>query len=300
MKVTFNPNAAAHNPNARPPQTQTTPTTTAPAGSGGGVEITLSPAAKQALKAGASDYAGTSPAHMARQYIAQSLDIAQSLAGASAGGADGPDLSGPFGQIVKTFAPGHNKGTAGTGDVVPEDGGDTAGVTDPADGTDGTGGVTDPADGGDGTTVVDGTDGTDGTGTTDGGDTTVVDGTDAPGGTGVVDGSEGSDGGDSTLVAGDPEGTVGAGDPPLVVHQPDETEVLGESAPAEGEVTEPESGIADSGDAVASTRDDAPVDEGTLVDSGEPVAVVDTGVVDGGDLTDELLDLLDEGSEETV
>ncbi|MCH8154919.1 MAG: hypothetical protein IH786_06600 [Proteobacteria bacterium] len=238
MKVTFNPNAAAHNPNARPPQTQTTPTTTAPAGSGGGVEITLSPAAKQALKAGASEYTGNSPAHMARQYIAQSLDIAQSLAGASAEGADGPDLSGPFGQIVKTFAPGHNKGTADVGDAVPEDGGDTAGVTDPADGTD-----TPPADGSDGTTVVEGSDGTDGTGT-----------------------------------------------PPA-----DVTEVLGESAPAEGEVTEPESGIAGSGDAVASSGDDAPVDEGTTVDSGAPVTVVDTG-----DVTDELLDLLDEGAEEIV
>ena len=275
MKVTFNPNAAAHNPNARPPQTQTTPTTTAPAGSGGGVEITLSPAAQQALKAGASEYTGTSPAHMARQYIAQSLDIAQSLAGASTEGADGPDLSGPFGQIVKTFAPGHNKGTAGTGDVVPEDGGDTAGVTDPADGTDGTGGVTDPADGGDGTTVVDGTDATDGTG--------------------VVDGSEDSDGGESTVVAGDPDGTVGTDDPPLVVDEPDVTEILDESAPVEGEITEPESGIAGSGDAVASSGDDAPVDDGTPVDAGPPVAVVD-----GGDLTDELLDLLDEGSEETV
>ena len=275
MKVTFNPNAAAHNPNARPPQTQTTPTTTAPAGSGGGVEITLSPAAQQALKAGASEYTGTAPAHMARQYIAQSLDIAQSLAGASAEGADGPDLSGPFGQIVKTFAPGHNKGTAGTGDVVPEDGGDTAGVTDPADGTDGTGGVTDPADGGDGTSVVDGTDATDGTG--------------------VVDGSEDSDGGESTVVAGDPDGTVGTDDPPLVVDEPDVTEILDESAPVEGEITEPESGIAGYGDAVASSGDDAPVDDATPVDAGAPVAVVD-----GGDLTDELLDLLDEGSEETV
>ncbi len=276
MNVSFNPHAAAHNPNVRPPQTQTTPTATAPAGSGDGVEITLSPAAQQALKAGASEYTGNSPADMARQYIAQSLDIAQSLAGASAEGADGPDISGPFGQIVKTFAPGHNKGTAGTGDVVPEDGGDVAEVTDPADGT-----GTPPADGGDGTTVVEGSDGTDGTGATDG--------------TGVVEGSEGSDGGDSTVVAGDPDGTVGTDDPPLVVDEPDVTEILDEPAPVEGEVTEPESGIAGSGDAVASTGDDAPVDDGSPVDSGEPVAVVD-----GGDLIDELLDLLDEGSEEIV
>ncbi len=283
MKVTFNPNAAAHNPNARPPQTQTTPTTTAPEGSGDGVEITLSPAAKQALKAGASGYTGNSPAHQARQYIAQSP------AGASAEGTDGPDFSGPFGQIVKTFAPGHNKGTAGTGDAVPEDGGDVAEVTDPADGGDGTGGVTEPTDGGDGTTVVEGSDGTDGT-----------DGTDATDGTGVVEGSEGSDGGESTVVAGDPDGTVGTDDPPLVVDEPDVTEVLGESAPVEGEVTEPDSGIAGSGDAVASSGDDAPVDDGTPIDSGEPVTVVDTGVVDTGDVTDELLDQLDEGSEEIV
>jgi hypothetical protein len=264
MKIDFNPNAAAHAPNARGPQAQSTPTPPAPEGSDDGVEITLSPAAQQALKAGASEYTGTSPAHMARQYIAQSL------AGASSEGADGPDLSGPFGQIVKTFAPGHNKGTAGAGDTVPEDGGETAGVTE-------------PTDGGDGTTVVDGSEGTDGTGTADGGDTTVV------------EGSDGTDGGESTVVAEGPDGTVGTDDPPLVVDEPDVTEILDESAPAEGEVTEPESGIAGSGDAVASTGDDAPVDEGTPVDSGAPVAVVD-----GGDLTDELLDLLDEGAEEVV
>ncbi len=97
------------------------------------------------------------------------------------------------------------------------------------------------------------------------------------------------------MVAGDPDGTVGTDDPPLVVDEPDVTEILDESVPAEGEVTEPESGQAGSGDAVASTGDDAPVDDGSPVDSGEPVAVVD-----GGDLIDELLDLLDEGSEEIV
>ncbi len=291
MKVSFNPNAAAHNPNARPPQTQTTPTTTAPTGSGDGVEITLSPAAQQALKAGASEYTGNSPAHQARQYIAQSLDIAQSLAGASAEGADGPDLSGPFGQIVKTFA--HAKHTTGSGDTVPEDGGETPGVTAPTDGSDGTGEVADggdgtgtpPADGGDGTTVVEGSDASDGS-----------DGTDATDGAGVVEGSEGSDGSDSTVVAGDPDGIVGDTDPPPIVDEgPDITEVLEEPAPAEGEVTEPESGLAGSGDAVASSGDDAPVDDGTPVGSSEPVTVVD-----GGDLTDELLDLLDGGDEEIV
>ena len=252
MKVSFNPHAAAHNPNARPPQTQTTPTTTAPTGSGDGVEITLSPAAQQALKAGASEYTGNSPAHQARQYIAQNL------AGASAEGADGPDLSGPFGQIVKTFA--HAKHTTSSGDTVPEDGGETAGVTAPTDGSDGTGEVADggdgtgtpPADGGDGTTVVEGSDASDGS-----------DGTDATDGAGVVEGSEGSDGSDSTVVAGDPDGIVGTDDPPpIVVEEPDITEVL---------------------------------DDGTPLGSSEPVTVVD-----GGDHTDELLDLLDGGDEETV
>ncbi len=254
MKIGFNPNAAAHGPSARGPQTQTTtPPRETP---GDGVEITLSQAAKQALKAGASEDIGSTPAYQARQYIAQSL------AGASAEGANGPDLSGPFGQIVKTFAPGHNKGTAGTGDAVPEDGGDVAEVTDPADGT----------------TVVEGNDGGDGTDATDG--------------TGVV---EGSDGGESTVVAEGPDETAGAGDPALVADEPYVTEVPDQSAPAEGEVTEPDSGAAGSGDAVASSGDDAPVDEGTPVGSGEPVAVVDTG-----DVTDELLDLFDEGAEETV
>ena len=255
MEVTFNPKAAAHNPNARAPQTQSTPATTAPEGSDDSVAITLSPAAKQVLKAGASEYTGKSPAHMARQFIADSP------VGASAAGADGPDLSGPFGQIVKTFAPGHNKEPEIVEEpgAVPEDGGDTT-VVDGGDGT-GTTGTTEAGD----TTVVDGANGTVGTGTTEGGDTTVADGSDD---------------------------TVG---PILVVDEPDVTEVLDDSAPADGGVTEPESGIAGSGDAVASSGDDAPVDDGTSVDSGETVAVVDTG-----DLTDELLDLLDEGSEEVV
>ncbi len=260
MKIGFNPNVAAHGPSARGPQTQTTtPPRETP---GDGVEITLSQAAKQALKASTSEYTGNSPAHQARQALtAGEFVFAQ--------GGDGSHT--PFGQIVRTFAPGHNKGTAGTGDAVPEDGGDVAEVTDPADGTG---------------EVAEGAEGT-GTPPGDGGD-----GTDAADGTGVV---EGSDGGESTVVAEGPDETAGAGDPAPVVDQPDVTEILDESAPAEGEVTEPESGIAGSGDAVASSGDDAPVDEGTPVDSGEPVAVVD-----GGDLTDELLDLLDEGAEETV
>ncbi len=278
MKIIFNPNAAAHNPNARPAQTQTTPTTTVPEGSDDGVVISLSPAAKQALEAGAAEYTGNSPAQQARQAL---------TAGEFAFAEGGDDSHTPFGQLVKTFAPGHNKGTAGTGEAVPADGGETAGVTEPTDGTT-------IVEGSDGTTVVEGSDGTDGT-----------DGTDATDGTGVVEGSDGSDGGDSTVVAGDPDETVGTDDPLLVVDEPDVTEVLDESAPSDGEVTEPESGIAGSGDAVASNGDDAPVDDGTPVDSDEPVTVVDTGVVDTGvvdtgDVTDDLLDLLDEGSEEIV
>ena len=270
MKIDFNPNVAAHAPNARGPQAQSTPTPPAPEGSDDGVVISLSPAAKQALTAGGSEYTGNSPAHQARQYIANSL------ATTSAEGGEAPNFSGPFGQIVKTFAPGHNKEpeTVEEPDAVPEDGGEVGEVAEPSEGGD--------------TTVADGSDGTGDTGTTDGGDTTVT------------DGSDGTDGGESTVVAGDPDGTVGTDDPPLVVDEPDVTEVLGESAPAEGEVTEPESGIAGSGDAVASSGDDAPVDEGTTVDSGAPVTVVDTGVVDTGDVTDELLDLLDEGAEEIV
>jgi len=229
MRIDFNPHAAAQTPSARPPQAQNRSATTAPAGSDDGVAISLSPAAEQALKVGASEHSGNSPAQMARQYIAQGL------ASVSTESAGGPDLTGPFGQIVKTFAPGHNKGTADTGDAIPDDGGDTAGVTEP------------------------------------------------------------TDGGETTVVAGDPDGTVVTDAPPLVVDEPDVTEVLDAPAPAEGEVTEPESGMAGSGDAVASIGDDAPVDEGTPVDSVEPVAIVDAG-----DLTDELLDLLDDGSEETV
>ena len=268
MKIDFNPHAAAQAQNARGPQAQAMPP--APEGSDDGVTITLSQAAKQILKTGDANYDGKSPAHMARQVIANSL------ATAAAEDGEAPNFSGPFGQIVKTFAPGHNQEpeTVEEPDAVPEDGGEVGEVAEPNEGGD--------------TTVADGSDGTGDTGTTDGGDTTVT------------DGSDGTDGGESTVVAGDPDGTVGTDDPPLVVDEPDVTEVLGESAPAEGEVTEPESGIAGSGDAVASSGDDAPVDEGTTVDSGAPVTVVDTGVVDTGDVTDELLDLLDEGAEEIV
>ena len=230
MKIDFNPHAAAQAQNARGPQVQTTPP--APEASDDGVEITLSQAAKQILKTGDADYAGKSPAHMARQFIANSL------AAPTAEGEEAANFSGPFGQIVKTFAPGHNKEPEVTEEpgAVPEDGGETGE-----------------------------------TGTTDGGETTVAAAPEAGDGTGI-----------------------GETDPAVVVEEPDITEVLDESAPTDGETSQTESGMAGSGDAVASTGDGAASD-GTIGDAGAPVAVVDAG-----DVTDELLDLLDENSEEVV
>ncbi|MCH8188898.1 MAG: hypothetical protein IIB66_09420, partial [Proteobacteria bacterium] len=153
MKIGFNPQAAAQAQNTRGPQAQTTPP--APQGSDDGVTITLSQAAKQILKTGDADYDGKSPAHMARQVIASSL------ATAAAEDGEAPNFSGPFGQIVKTFAPGHNKESevVEEPDAVPEDGGETAPVDETADsGETGGTGTTD----GDGTTVADGSDGSGG------------------------------------------------------------------------------------------------------------------------------------------
>ncbi len=256
MKIDFNPHAAAQAQSARGPQAQTTPP--APEGSDDGVEITLSQAAKQILKTGDADYAGKSPAHMARQFIAEGL------AAPTAEGEEAPSFSGPFGQIVKTFAPGHNKEpeVAEEPGAVAEDGGEAAPVDETADS-----GETGTTDGGD-TAVVEGSDGSGETGTTEGGDTTVAEGSDSTG--------------------------IGETDPVVVVEEPDITEVLDEAVPTDGETSESESGMAGSGDAVASTGDGAASD-GTIGDAGEPVPVVD-----GGDVTDELLDLLDENSEEVV
>ncbi len=254
MKIDFNPHAAAQAQNARGPQVQTTPP--APEASDDGVEITLSQAAKQILKTGDADYAGKSPAHMARQFIANSL------AAPTAEDGEAANFSGPFGQIVKTFAPGHNKEPEVTEEpgAVPEDGGETAPVDETADGGE-PAPVDETADGGE----------TGETGTTDGGETTVAAAPEAGDGTGI-----------------------GETDPAVVVEEPDITEVLDESAPTDGETSEIESGMAGSGDAVASTGDGAASD-GTIGDAGAPVAVVDAG-----DVTDELLDLLDENSEEVV
>ncbi len=262
MNIGINPNAAAHAQTARGPQVRTTSTPPTAGGSDGGVEISLSPAAQQALKAGESEYTGNSPAHMARQYIAQNL------AGASVEGGDGPDLSGPFGQIVKTFAPGHNKETTEIGDAVPDDGGEAGDgtVLPPVDET-GDGTVLPPVDE-----------------TADGGETS-----DGTGGTG------GTDGGETTVVAGDPDVTGGTDDPSPIVEEPDITEILDEPAPTEDETADPGSGVAGSGDDMAWSGGDTSTDAGTPVLTSDPTTVAGTG-----DLTDELLDLLDEGTQETV
>jgi hypothetical protein len=287
MKIGFNPQVATQARITRGPQTQATPP--APGGSDGGVTISLSPAAQQILKTGDATYTGKAPAHQARQFIANSL------AAASAEDGDAPDISGPFGQIVKTFAPGHNKEIEVVEEPgeVPEDGGDTAA-------TDGTGG-TGTTEGGD-TTVADGSDGggdTGGTGTTEGGDTTVADGSDGSGDTG---GSTNPAEGDGTTVVATPEEGGGTGlgdtDPMIVAEEPDITDIRDGSEPTNGETTEPESGMAGSGDAVASTGDGESNDGGTIGDATAPVAVVDAG-----DVTDELLELLellDENGEEVV
>ncbi len=206
MKVDFNPHAAVQAQNARGPQAQTTPP--APEGSDDGVTITLSQAAKQILKTGDADYDGKSPAHQARQFIANSLATAATEDG------EAPNFSGPFGQIVKTFAPGHNKEpeVVEEPDAVPEDGGET-----------GETGETGATEGGD-TTVVDGSEGSDGsgdTGTTEGGDTTVADGSEGSDGSGDTGTTEG---GDTTVVDGSDEGDgtgIGETDPTIVVEEPD-------------------------------------------------------------------------------
>ncbi len=245
MKIGFNPHAAAQAQSARGPQVQTTPP--APEGSDDGVTITLSQAAQSLLKSNGGGNSANSTAHRA------------------AAGASPEDLASmPFGQIVKTFAPGHNKEPVVTEEpgAVPEDGGETA----PVDETVGSG-ETGTTDGGD-TTVVEGSDGSGDTGTTEGGDTTVAEGSDGTG--------------------------IGETDPAVVVAEPDIAEVLDESAPTDGETSETESGLAGSGDAVASAEDGAASD-GTIGDVGVPGAVVDAG-----DVIEELLDLLDESSEEVV
>ncbi len=263
MKIDFNPQAAAQAQNARGPQTQTTPP--APEGSDDGVTITLSQAAKQILKTGDAGYDGKSPAHMARQFIADSL------AAPTAEGEEAPNFSDPFGQIVKTFAPGHNKEPEVTEEpgTVPEDGGETAPVDETADSGE-----------------------TGETGTTDG-DTTVVEGSDGSDTGGTTNPAEGD-----TTVAAAPEAGEGTGigetDPAVVVEEPDITEILDEAASGDGETSETGFGRAGSGDAVASTGDGAASD-GTIGDAGAPVAVVDAG-----DATEELLELLDESSEEVV
>ena len=81
------------------------------------------------------------------------------------------------------------------------------------------------------------------------------------------------------------------------IEEPDITEILDGSEPTDGETSEPGSSEAGSGDAVASTGDGEAGDGGTTETA--PAVVADAGDVTG-DVTDELLDLLDETSEEVV
>ena len=211
MNITVNPNAAAHGPNAHGRQTLSTPPATTEAPSEA-VEISLSPAARQALGASASESASSSPAHQARLYIAEN----------PAGGGAGPDPAGPFGQVVKTFTPGHLRQAGPTDqNAVPGDEDDVPGATDPTDGNEG---------------------------------------------------------------PGDTSGVVGV---------PDVTEALDDSPPADDGTAEP--GIAGSSDDATPAADVELADGTAPVDSSEPPPVV----VDG-DPTDELLELLDDGSEASV
>ncbi len=143
MNITVNPNAAAHRPNTLGGQIRTTPPATSEAPSAA-VEINLSPAARQALGSSASGSASNSPAHQARLYIAEN----------PAGGGAGPDPAGPFGQVVKTFTPGHLR-QAADGNAVPGNGDDAPGATDPVDGTEAPGDTSGVAGDPDVTEVID-------------------------------------------------------------------------------------------------------------------------------------------------
>ncbi len=181
MKVSFIPGTAAHGPGARGPQAQTSSTPPPSGTSEDGVEISLSKAAKQILEGGDGEYTGNSPAHQARQALA---------AGTVAFAAGDDASTTPFGQIVKTFAPGHN--TAAPGPQEPEAPAEGGGTGEVAEDNADAGEIGDP----------------DGTGEADG--TSVVEGPDASGGT---DGEA-----DPSLSAGEPEtseildGSAAAGD----------------------------------------------------------------------------------------
>ena len=127
-------------------------------------------------------------------------------------------------------------------------------------------------------------------------------GTGDTGGTGVT--TETSDTGDTSTTEGDDTTVVAAPDdgdttvvddtdPVIVVEEPDITEILDDSEPADGETSESGSSESGSGDAVASTGDDESGDGGTTESAPAVVA-------DAGDVTGELLDLLDETGEEAV
>ncbi len=175
---------------------------------------------------------------------------------------------GHFGQHVKMFAQGYEV------PIVVED-------SDPAIETSDTG-----TKDGDHTIATEGTGGTGDSGTTEGDGTIVTEGT------GTTEGD------DTTVVAAPEDGGVSGNgdiDPEIVISEPNSSEILDGTQPTNGETTETESGLAGSGDAVASTRDGETNDGSTVESAGVPVAAVDTG-----DVTDELLELLDEISDEVV
>ena len=217
MNITVNPNAAAHaptvaahGPNALGRQTLSTPPATTEAPSEA-VEISLSPAARQALGASAPGSASNSPAHQARRYIADS----------PAGVGTGPDPAGPFGQVVKTFTPGHLRQAALVDpNAVPGGDDEVPGATDPAGGTEASGDTSGIAGGTEVTEVLD-------------------DGAPADDGT-AESGIAGSS--DDVTSAGDDESEnepapAGSSEPPPVVVGEDPTAVLLEALEGESEET---------------------------------------------------------------
>lgn len=227
MKIGFNPYAAAQAQTARGPQTQTTPPAPAPDGGDDGVEITLSPAAQQILKADA-EYNGNSPAHMARAALAKNEVLF----------AEGQNPSTmPFGQIVKTFTPGHTKDpeVVDESSTVPEDGGETAPVADAPESGD--------------------------TGTTEGDDATVVAAPEADEGTG-----SGSGEADPTLEVAEPDITE--------VLDDDSAPGDGEASEAESDLAGSGDAVAAAGE---TGTGDGETSDTTVVDAGEPAVTVDAG-----------------------
>jgi hypothetical protein len=191
------------------------------------VEITLSPAAQQILKADA-EYNGNSPAHMARAALANNEVLF----------AEGQDPSTmPFGQIVKTFAPGHTKDpeVVDESSTVPEDGGETAPVGDAPESGD--------------------------TGTTEGDDATVVAAPETDEGTGSSSGEA-----DPALEVAEPDITE--------VLDDDSAPGDGEAGEAESDLAGSGDAVAAAGGAGIGDGDTG---DTTVVDAGEPAVTVDAG-----------------------